>query len=118
VIPLDNLSTMHRLGSQLRSFRKIRSLTQPELALRLGRDRARVSELERDLIHGRKSKDRLTLFLECCDALGIVPLLVPKEKYMEFAQSLTLTRQTSRPGDERNETFDDLFIDLSHDEDD
>lgn len=117
MITLENLPTMQRLGSQLRSLRKGKSLTQPELALRLGRDRARISELERDLIHGRKGKDRLTLLLEYCDALGVAPLLVPKETYMEFALSLAPVSPDPRPADERNETFDDLFIDLSHETD-
>ncbi len=81
------LETAKGLGSQLRAARKARSMTQPDLAQRLGRDRARISELERDLINGRKSKDRLTLLLDCCDALGIMPLLVPKERYADIAAS-------------------------------
>lgn len=105
------------LGAQLRASRKARSMTQPDLAQRLGRDRARISELERDLIHGRKGKDRLTLLLECCDALGIMPLLVPKERYADIAASLATVRSSSKRSDERNETFQDLFVDLSDDED-
>lgn len=110
------LDIAKELGSQLRATRKARSMTQPDLAQRLGRDRARISELERDLIHGRKGKDRLTLLLECCDALGIMPLLVPKERYADIAESLAPSRSSSKHGDERNETFEDLFVDLSNDE--
>lgn len=110
------LDMAKELGSQLQATRKARSMTQPDLAQRLGRDRARISELERDLIHGRKGKDRLTLLLECCDALGIMPLLVPKERYVDIAESLAPRRLSPKGGDERNETFKDLFIDLSEDE--
>src|SRR3546814_9611454 len=66
------------LGDQLRGWREKRAMTQPALAQRLGRDRARISELERDLIGGRWGRDRLTLFAEICDALDLVPVLVPR----------------------------------------
>ena len=110
------LEMTHGLGLQLKAARKARSMTQPDLAQRLGRDRARISELERDLIHGRRGKDRLTLLLECCDALGVMPLLVPKERYREIAESLIPRPLSSKSGDERNETFEELFVDLSNEE--
>src|SRR3546814_3049216 len=66
------------LGAQLRNWRHRRRFTQPQLAERLGRDRARISELERDLAGERWGRDRLTLFAEACDALDVVPVLVPR----------------------------------------
>ncbi|WP_284218233.1 helix-turn-helix domain-containing protein, partial [Shinella yambaruensis] len=69
-----------QLGAQLRRARKGRDLTQPALAARLGRDRARISELERDLLQARRGRDRLALLLEICDALDLAPVLVPAER--------------------------------------
>ncbi|KQY00468.1 hypothetical protein ASE23_21955 [Rhizobium sp. Root73] len=110
------LDIAKELGSQLQTTRKARAMTQPDLAQRVGRDRARISELERDLVHSRKGKDRLTLLLDCCDALGVMPLLVPKERYADVAESLAPRRASSKRGDEHNETFENLFVDLSDDE--
>ncbi len=104
------------LGTQLRAWRSKRGLSQPALAQRLGRDRARISELERDLTGERWGRDRLTLFAETCDALNIVPVLVPRGRASE------ILRMVESPGGSIDihqpvrSAFDELFIDLSDDE--
>lgn len=103
------------LGEQLRAWRGKRAMTQPELARRLGRDRARISELERDLIGGRWGRDRLTLFAEICDALDLVPVLVPRAQAGAIRERV---EGPNSPGFSRPVTsaFDDSFVDLSEDE--
>ncbi len=103
------------LGEQLRCWRERRSMSQVGLAQRLGRDRARISELERDLIGSRQGRDRLTLFAEICDALDLVPLLVPRSQasairdQVEGRQGIGFNRPV-------RSTFDELFVDLGEDE--
>ncbi|MCJ8158862.1 helix-turn-helix transcriptional regulator [Sphingomonas sp. LaA6.9] len=90
-------------------------MSQPALAQRLGRDRARISELERDLIGGRWGRDRLTLFAEICDALDLVPVLVPRARAnairrdIEGMQGIDFSQPASS-------VFDELYVDLSEDE--
>jgi transcriptional regulator with XRE-family HTH domain len=55
-------SIFRSLGTQLKDARLRRRLTQPALAERLGRDRARISELERDLANERIGRDRLSFW--------------------------------------------------------
>src|SRR3546814_18520840 len=66
------------LGTQVRNVRHRRLFTQAQWAGGRGRDRGRISELERDLAGERWGRDRLTLFAEACDALDVVPVLVPR----------------------------------------
>lgn len=104
------------LGEQIRRARTSRKLTQPDLAARLGRDRARISELERDLLNTRIGRDRLALLLEICDALDLAPMLVPTERLKAVRDALAAPGGDARPG-HASSTFDDVFVDLS-DEDD
>ena len=103
------------LGDQLRCWRERRSMSQLGLAQRLGRDRARISELERDLIGGRQGRDRLTLFAEICDALDLVPLLVPRSQASAIRDQVEGTRGIDFNQPVRS-TFDELFVDLGEDE--
>ncbi|WP_100239965.1 helix-turn-helix transcriptional regulator [Sphingobium sp. LB126] len=103
------------LGDQLRCWRERRSMSQLGLAQRLGRDRARISELERDLIGGRQGRDRLTLFAEICDALDLVPLLVPRSQASAIRDQVEGTRSIDFNQPVRS-TFDELFVDLGEDE--
>lgn len=100
------------LGRQLREARKNRRLTQPAIAARVGRDPARISELERDLLSGRAGRDRLTLFAELCDALSVRPVLVPIDKLEAVDVVLGAVRTRARE-DSRRSAFDDVFVDLS-----
>ena len=68
------------LGETLRNRRRARKMTQPMLASRVGRSTPRISDLEKDLLAGRLGKDRLGLLAEVCDALDLVPVLVPREQ--------------------------------------
>jgi len=104
------------LGLQLKEARKKRKLTQPELATRLGRDRARISELERDLLNDRLGRDRLTLLLEICDALDLTPMLVPAAKASDVRAVLASTAAQPASPQAPSTAFDDVFVDLSDDE--
>jgi len=105
------------LGEALRTRRRERKLTQPMLAARLGRSTPRISELERDLLQGKVGKDRLGLLADACDALDLVPVLVPRERIQAVRQTLQGTLPTAggvRPG----RVFDEVFVDLSDDDKD
>jgi transcriptional regulator with XRE-family HTH domain len=111
------MSTILRtIGEQLQRARHARHLTQADLAVRLGRDRARISEFERDLASNRLGRDRLTLFAEICDALDLVPVIVPRARASEI-RGLVEAREggAARRGPARR-AFDDLFVDLDDDE--
>jgi transcriptional regulator with XRE-family HTH domain len=110
-------AVLRDLGLQLKDARAKRKLTQPALATRLGRDRARISELERDLLNERLGRDRLALLLEICDALDLTPMLVPSTKANDVRAILASapTRPTSSQAP--STAFDDVFVDLSEDED-
>lgn len=98
------------LGKQLRIARRRRAMSQHDLAYRVGRDKARISELERDLSANRMGRDRLTLLADLCDALDLVPLLVPKGRLVEAKRLLDPRPPGSAP---RVATvFDDVFVDL------
>lgn len=103
------------LGQQLRDARQRRRLTQPALASRVGRNQARISELERDLLNARLGRDRLTLLLEICDALDLVPLLAPRSRAAEFRVAFDMPPTPAVSG--TGSAFDDVFIDLSDEED-
>lgn len=111
-----SVSIFQMLGEQLRRARLRRQLTQPALAGRLGRDRARISELERDLASNRMGRDRLTLVAEICDALDLVPILVPRGK-VDAVRGILDEQSASRgSGGLGGAAFDDVFVDLSDDE--
>lgn len=101
------------LGAQIRHARTARKLTQPDLAARLGRDRARISELERDLLNARIGRDRLALLLEICDALDLAPMLVPVEKLAAVRAVLSASATVATPAGQASNAFDDVFVDLS-----
>lgn len=110
------ISTVFQLlGEQLLAARKKRDLSQPALAARIGRNRARISELERDLANNRLGRDRLTLFAELCDTLDLVPVLIPKSR-MESVRRLVDDIPAPRHSTEVPRAFDELFIDLDDDE--
>ncbi|HJP68905.1 MAG TPA: helix-turn-helix transcriptional regulator, partial [Sphingomicrobium sp.] len=71
---------LQSMGAELQRARRARGPSQAKLAVRLGRDRARISELERELASNRMSRDRLTLFAEISDALDRVPVMVPRAR--------------------------------------
>ncbi len=104
------------IGEQLRALRAERGWTQPALAERLGRNRARISELERDLANDRLGRDRLTLFAEICDALGVVPVLVPSARADEIRRQVSTSPNGSSASAPVRPAFDELFVDLGDDE--
>lgn len=104
------------IGEQLRALRAERGWSQPALAERLGRDRARISELERDLASNRLGRDRLTLFAEICDALDVVPVLVPKARATEVRQLVERSTMGNVPTAPVRSAFDELFVDFGDEE--
>src|SRR5690606_23804337 len=107
-----NDSTFAQLGEQLRWQRRQRNWSQPALAQRLGRNQARISELERDLLRSRWGRDRLTLFAEMCDALDVVPILVPRAKVADVQNFLADRGAPMAAPAPRKSAFDELFVDL------
>lgn len=110
-----NEDTFRILGDQLRGWRERRRLTQPALAQRLGRDRARISELERDLRSGRWGRDRLTLFAEACDALDVVPVLVPRGRASAI-RAMAGAEEGAEFRKPVRSAFDELFVDLGEED--
>lgn len=104
------------LGAALRERRHERGLTQPQLAHRLGRSTPRISELEKELLADRLGKDRLSLLVEICDALDLVPMLIPAEKAQAVRRLIARETSISTPV-APGRVFDDIFVDLT-DEDD
>lgn len=103
------------IGEQLLRARREKGLSQAELALRIGRNQARVSELERALKANRMGRDRLTLFADICDALRLVPVLVPRSLEGEVRSLVEGQASEARPGG-ATRAFDELFVDLGDDE--
>ena len=111
-----NTSSLALLGRQLRQERLKADMSQRDLASRVGRNAVRISELERDLLGGRWGRDRLTLLVEICDALALEIILVPRAS-AEEVESLVRGGPASMPREDASSAFDDLFVDLSEDED-
>jgi transcriptional regulator with XRE-family HTH domain len=99
-------------GEAIRSERRRRGLNQSQLATRVGRATSRISELERDLTTGRLGKDRLTLLAEICDALDLMPVLVPRGQAQRGAQGApaVINLPDSNP---LTSVFDEVFVDIS-----
>lgn len=100
------------IGDQLRNGRRARGLSQAQLALRIGRDPARISELERELKANRMGRDRLTLVADICDALDLVPVLVPRSRAGEIRMIVEGGRAAPATS-EILSPFDELFVDLN-----
>lgn len=113
-----NLAIFSDLGRQLRILREQRDWTQPDMASRVGRSPARISELERDLLNVRWGRDRLTLFAEMCDALGVVPILVPQERAMSVRDMIGASAKHVHSSEAPGSAFDDLFVDLGDNDED
>jgi hypothetical protein len=107
------------LGRHLVAGRKARGRSQRTMAARVQRAPGRIAELESDLLQGRPHRDRLTLLLELCDSLDLVPMLVPRSRAREveamlgFAETGTPMAAGAAP-----RVFDEVFVDLGDDEDD
>jgi transcriptional regulator with XRE-family HTH domain len=104
------------LGEQLRRVRRSRGLSQAGVAQRVGRDRARISEFERDLSTNRVGRDRLTLFAEICSALDLVPVVVPRARASEILALVDTRAGEGPPRRSPSSAFDELFVDLDDDE--
>lgn len=111
-----SLSILASLGRQIRQERLKAGMSQRDLASRVGRNAVRISEFERDLLRERWGRDRLTLLVEICDALGLEIVLVPRARAAEV-ESLVRRTPRSIPKGAVNTAFEELFVDLGDDED-
>lgn len=111
-----NFSPFASLGRQIRQERLKANMSQRDLASRVGRNAVRISEIERDLLRDRWGRDRLTLFVEICDALSLEIVLVPRARAAEIESLVRGTPSSTSQGDVIS-VFDELFVDLGQDED-
>lgn len=104
------------LGRHLVAGRKARGLSQRSLAERVQRGPARIAEMEADLLQARTHRDRLTLLLDICDSLDLVPMLVPRARAREVEALLgpADTAAPAAPGAPPR-VFDEVFVDLGTD---
>jgi|GEM_PF-1969972 len=100
-----------KLGEAIRAERRRRGLNQADLATRLGRAPARISELERDLKTSRLGKDRLTLLAEICDALDLVLMAAPRSHIEAGVRDPRAPAPA--PSGAQPSVFDEVFVDLS-----
>ncbi|CAO3427811.1 hypothetical protein [Azospirillum endophyticum] len=113
-------SLFETLGRHLVASRKARGLSQRAMAERVQRGPARVAEMEADLLHARAHRDRLTLLLDMCDSLDLVPMLVPRARAREVEALLGLgLADTAAPAAAGTapRVFDEVFVDLGGDDD-
>ncbi len=103
-------------GEAIRLERRRRGLNQADLAARVGRAPARISELERDLQTSRLGKDRLTLLAEICDALDLIMILAPRDQVSEGAPGARAP--ASAASGAQPSVFDEVFVDLSDNDQD
>ena len=109
---------MMRLSEQIRGRLFDHEMTQSQLAKRLQRPPARISELLRGLDRGDVKQDRLTLVQDIAEALQMELVLAPREKLDEITRILGPARDASMSLQAQpSSMFDELFIDLG-DEDD
>ncbi|WP_447932827.1 helix-turn-helix domain-containing protein [Sphingopyxis fribergensis] len=106
------------LGQQLRSLRETRGWTQLDISSRVGRSPTRISEFERDLASERLGRDRLTLFAAMCDALGVIPVLVPEARVAAVRNIIAERHQRIHSSEPAGSAFDDLFVDLGDEDED
>ncbi|HEY0836360.1 MAG TPA: helix-turn-helix transcriptional regulator [Azospirillum sp.] len=110
-------SNGQRLSKQLREARQRIGLTQQDVAGRLGRNRARLSELEASLSEGKAIRDRLGLLLDMAEVLGVVPMLVPRSRVTDV-EALLEDRPVLPGAGSLPRIFDEVFVNLSDEEDD
>lgn len=103
---------LETIGEQLRRARRSRGLSQAALASRVGRDPARISEFERELAANRMGRDRLTLLVEICDALDLVPVMVPRWRAAEVRALIGEEAAGTAGHGAAPSAFDELFVDL------
>ena len=93
-----------------------RGLTQRSLAQSLDRRAPRISELLRGLERSDVKQDRLCLLLDVADVLGLELVLAPSEKMEQVRKLLGETGNTIMTPHHPPSIFDELFIDLSDDD--
>jgi transcriptional regulator with XRE-family HTH domain len=104
------------LGEAIRAERRRRGLNQADLATRVGRAPARISELERDLQSSRLGKDRLTLLAEICDALDLELTVAPRGHVADGVRGARAPAPAASGA--QPSVFDEVFVDLSDDDQD
>jgi transcriptional regulator with XRE-family HTH domain len=112
-------SISQELARSLVEARAAKGISQRRLADMIGRGKGRVAELERDLALERPIRDRLSVFLDACDVLGVVPVLVPRSRVLDVCE---LLKPGSVGGSAASagipNVLDELFVDLGEGEED
>lgn len=107
------------LGAHLVEGRKAKGFSQREVARIVQRSPTRVAELESDLLKERSHRDRLALVIDLCDALDLIPMLVPRSRAGEVDRLLGRGNADApaMAGAVRS-VYDELFVDLGEGDDD
>jgi transcriptional regulator with XRE-family HTH domain len=107
------------LGSHLVEGRKAKGLSQREVARIVQRSPTRVAELESDLLKERSHRDRLALVIDLCDALDLIPMLVPRSRAGEVDRLLGRgTADAPAVAGVARRVYDEVFIDLGEGDED
>jgi transcriptional regulator with XRE-family HTH domain len=101
------------LVRSLREAREAKSLTQTDLARRMGRVQSRISEVE-----AGEADPRLSTAVFMAEALGQQLVLIPKDRIKEVQQLLGRGAPSDQTGSTVQSVFDEVFIPDPLDEDD
>ncbi len=114
----DQSAISRDLGQALADARRAKGLSQRAVARKVGRTQARVAELETSLKSSQPIRDRLSLLVDLCEALGVVPVLVPRSRTLDVRALIGQAGAAPVHGsDNATGRFDELFIELRDDED-
>jgi hypothetical protein len=107
------------LGSHLVEGRKAHGLSQREVAKMVQRSPTRIAELEADLLKERGHRDRLALVIDLCDALDLIPMLVPRSRSGEVERLLGRSKtEAPAAATTARQVFNEVFVDLGSDDED
>jgi transcriptional regulator with XRE-family HTH domain len=105
------------LGAHLVEGRKAKGFSQREIARMVQRSPTRIAELESDLLKERSHRDRLALVIDLCDALDLIPMLVPRSRVGEVDRLLGRgTADAPAVAGIARSVYDELFVDLGEDD--
>lgn len=107
------LNLHHSLYQQLQQVRHGAGWTFAALASAINRPASRISEFMNSLAQATPHRDRMTTFIDMCDALGVVPVLVSRERLNEVEHLIGRTSVVRSPSRLVQNVYDETFIDLS-----
>jgi hypothetical protein len=103
----------HSLYQQLQQIRHGAGLTFAALASAINRPAPRISEFMNSLAQATPHRDRMTTFIDMCEALSVVPVLVPRERLNEIEHLIGRVTVVRSSGAPVQDVYDETFIDLS-----